>query len=185
MMQTWVKNDYPGTKTAITEYNWGGQEAINGALAQADILGIFGSYGLDLAALWGPPNPTSQVPGLKAFQIYRNYDGNNSMFGNHALASISANQGALSVYAALRTSDKAKTVVVINKTYGDLTSTLSLAHLTATANETAQVFLYSNANLTGIVAQTAVAVSPPAAGGTTSTISMNFPAQSITLVIVP
>ena len=42
MMKKWVANDYPGTKTAITEYNWGGQEHINGALAQADILGIFG-----------------------------------------------------------------------------------------------------------------------------------------------
>jgi Glycoside hydrolase family 44 len=185
MMQMWVKNDYPGTKTAITEYNFGGQEAINGALTQADILGIFGSYGLDLAALWGPPSPATQIPGLKAFQIYRNYDGNNSMFGNQALASTTANQAALSVYGALRTSDNAKTIVVINKTYGDLTSTLSLAHVAATANETAQAFLYSNANLTGIVAQAAVAISPPVAGGTTSTLSATFPAQSITLFIVP
>ena len=185
MMQTWIKNDYPGTKTAITEYNWGGQEAINGALAQADILGIFGSYGLDLGALWGPPDPIKQIPGLKAFQIYRNYDGNNSVFGNQALSSTSANQGTLSVYGALRTSDNAKTIVVINKSYGDLTSTLSLAHLTATANETAKVFLYSNGNLGGIVAQSAVAVSPPTAGSTSSTISATFPAQSITLLIVP
>jgi len=185
MMQTWVKNDYPGTKTAITEYNWGGLEAINGSLAQADILGIFGSYGLDLGALWGPPDAIKQIPGLKAFQIYRNYDGNNSMFGNQALSSTSANQSALSVYGALRTSDGVKTIVVINKTYGDLTATLSLAHLTATANETAKVFLYSNANLTGIVAQSAVPVSPPLAAGTTSTITTIFPAQSITLLIVP
>ena len=185
MMQTWVKNDYPGTKTAITEYNWGGLEAINGSLAQADILGIFGSYGLDLGALWGPPDPVKQIPGLKAFQIYRNYDGNNSMFGNQALSSTSANQGLLSVYGSLRTSDGAKTIVVINKTYGDLTATLSLAHLTATVNETAKIFLYSNANLNGIVAQSAVPVSPPVAGGTTSTISTVFPSQSISLLIVP
>ena len=45
MMQQWVANNYPGTKLAITEYNWGGLESVNGALAQADILGIFGSYG--------------------------------------------------------------------------------------------------------------------------------------------
>jgi Glycoside hydrolase family 44 len=185
MMQSWIKNDYPGTKTAITEYNWGGQEHINGALAQADILGIFGSYGLDLGALWGPPNSTTQIPGLMAFEIYRNYDGNNSMFGNQAFASTSANQDLLSVYGALRTSDHAKTIVVINKTYGDLTSTLSLANLTATANETAQVFLYSNVNLSGIVPQTPVAVSPPLTGGTTSTMGMKFPAQSITLIVVP
>jgi len=181
MMQTWIANDYPGTKTAITEYNWGGQEHINGALAQADILGIFGEYGLDLGALWGPPD-ASQVPGLVAFEIYRNYDGNGEKFGDVALASTSAAQDQLSVYGALRSADGMVTVVVINKTYGDLTATLSLENLTP--NGTAKVFLYSNANLAGIVAQPDLTVTPPTAGGTTSTISTTFPAQSITLLVV-
>ena len=63
MMKQWVANDYPGTKLAITEYNWGGQEHINGALAQADILGIFGREGLDIGTLWGAPDPLKQIPG--------------------------------------------------------------------------------------------------------------------------
>src|SRR5690606_5167934 len=40
-MRDWIAAEYPGTKTAITEYNWGGLEHVNGALAQADVLGIF------------------------------------------------------------------------------------------------------------------------------------------------
>jgi hypothetical protein len=183
MMQAWIAADYPGTMTAISEYNWGGQEHINGAVAQADILGIFGAYGLDLATLWGAPDST-QVPGLAAFEVYTNYDGNGSKFGNTALASTSANQGLLSVYGALRSSDGAVTVVVINKTYGALTATLSLENFT-TASATAQDFLYSNANLAAIVPQPAVTVTPPGASGTTSTISTTFPAQSITLLVVP
>ncbi|MFZ0960415.1 MAG: glycoside hydrolase family 44 protein [Terriglobia bacterium] len=182
-MQAWIANNYPGTKTATSEYNWGGQEHINGALAQADLLGIFGAYGLDLATLWGPPDAT-QTPGLVAFEIYRNYDGKNSQFGNVALASTSANQGLLSVYGALRTADGALTVVVINKTYGDLNTTLSLNNFT-TASTAAQDFLYSNANLAAIVAQPAVAVAPPSGGGTASTITTTFPAASITLLVVP
>jgi hypothetical protein len=182
MMQTWVKNDYPGTKTAISEYNWGGQEHINGAVAQADILGIFGAYGLDLATLWGPPDAT-QIPGLMAFEIYRNYDGKNSMLGDAALASSSKNQSQLSVYGALRSADQAVTVVVINKTYGDLTATLSLENFTSSST-TAQVFLYSNANLAAIAPQPAVPVTPPSQGGTTSAINATFPAQSITLLVV-
>jgi hypothetical protein len=184
MAQGWVNTDYPDTKVAFTEYNWGGQENINGAVAQADILGIFGKYGLDLATLWGPPDPTTQVPGLMAFEIYRNYDGKNSMFGNTALNSTSANQGTLSVYGALRSKDSAITVMVINKTYGPLTSTLSLENFTATST-TAQVYLYSNANLNAIVAGTAATITPPTGTGTTSTISYTFPAQSITLLVVP
>ncbi len=182
MMHAWVANDYPGTKTAITEYNWGGQEHINGALAQADILGIFGQYGLDLATLWGPPN-ASQVPGLMAFEIYRNYDGAGSKFGDTALASTSAAQGQLSVYGARRSSDQAVTIVVINKTYGALISTLSLANLKAAGN--AKVYQYSNANLASIVALPDQPVTVPPSGSTTSTIGITFPGASITLLIVP
>jgi Glycoside hydrolase family 44 len=183
MMQKWIASDYPGTKLAIDEYNWGGMEAINGALAQADILGIFGSYGLDLGTMWPTTSPSAQGPGMMAFAIYRNYDGANSTFGDTALSSASGNQGALSVYGALRTTDNAVTVVVINKTYGDLTDTLSLANVAPSGS--AQSFLYSNANLAAIVAQPAVPVTPPAAGSTTSTLSTTFPAQSITLLVVP
>ena len=183
MMRKWVANDYPGTKLAITEYNWGGQEAINGALAQADILGIFGREGLDLGTLWGPPDPKTQIPGLMAFEIYRNYDGAHSMFGDMALPSTSSDQSQLSVYGALRTADGMVTVVVVNKTYGDLTATLSLPNLTP--NGTAKVFLYSNANLAAIVPQPDLTVTPPATRSTTSSIAATFPAQSITLLVVP
>ncbi|UWZ84120.1 glycoside hydrolase family 44 protein [Occallatibacter riparius] len=185
MAQKWVADNYPGTKIAFTEYNWGGQESINGAIAQADVLGIFGAYGLDLATLWGPPDPAKgQTPGLIAFEIYRNYDGKNSMFGDTALKSASADQGELSVYGAERASDGALTIVVINKTYGALTSTLSLQNFTSSGT-TAQVFQYSNADLTRIVALPAVPITAPSGRGTTSTIAGTFPAQSITLLVVP
>jgi len=185
MLQGWVTKDYPGTMTSIDEYNFGGNESINGAVTQADILGIFGAYGLDMAELWPTTNYTAQGPGNMAFEIYRNYDGNKSTFGNTALSSTSANQGTLSVYGAVRSSDSAITIVVINKTYGALTSTLSLANYPETTATTAESFLYSNANLTTIVAQPNVTVTPPAAGSTTSTITATFPAQSITLLVVP
>jgi len=128
---------------------------------------------------------------MMAFAIYRNYDGNKSMFGDTALASTSTNsssadgEGQLAVYGALRSSDNAITVMVINKTYGPLTSTLSLAGVPTTKTGTAQAYLYSNANLNAIVAQPGVTVTPPASGSTTSTISnYTFPAQSITLFVV-
>jgi hypothetical protein len=183
MAQNWVNADYPGTKVAFTEYNWGGQENVNGAVAQADILGIFGKYGLDLATLWGPPDPKTQIPGLMAFEIYRNYDGNNSTFGDIALSSNSNNQALLSVYGALRSSDNSVTVMVLNKTYGPLASKLSIQNLT-TMHGKAEVFQYSNDNINAIVSLKPVAVTPLAGGGTTSTISYTFPTQSITLFVI-
>jgi hypothetical protein len=184
MLESWVASSYPGTKTAIDEYNFGGLEALNGALTQADVLGIFGAYGLDLATLWPTTTWADQGPGNLAFAVYRNYDGAKSTFGDMALQSTSANQGELSVYGALRTSDQAVTVVVINKTFGTLTSSVALEGVTASGN--AAVYQYSGANLAAIVAQPGVAVTPPGAGSTTSTIgNYSFPAGSITLFVIP
>ena len=122
-MKAWVAQYYPGTKVAITEYNWGALDDINGALAQADVLGIFGREGLDLATIWGEPQPTD--PGAYAFRMYRNYDGAGSRFGDVSVSAVSSDQGQLAVYAAQRSSDKALTVMVVNKTGEDLTSPLS------------------------------------------------------------
>jgi hypothetical protein len=191
MLQKWVANDYPGTKTGIDEYNFGGLESINGAVVQADILGIFGRQGLDLGAFWPTMNYNQQGPGNYAFAMYRNYDGNDSTFGSTYLYATSTGssgdgEGQLSVYGGQRTSDGAITVMVINKTYGPLTSTISLENFTAASGTTALIYQYSNANLNAIVQQAGVSVTPPVASGTTSTISSyTFPAQSITLFVVP
>jgi hypothetical protein len=191
MMQKWVADDYPGTKTGIDEYNFGGLESINGALVQADILGIFGRQGLDMGAFWPSMNYSAQGPGNYSFAMYRNYDGNDSTFGDTYLYATSAGssgdgEGQLAVYGGQRSSDNTITVMVINKTYGSLTSTISLENFTASSGTTAAVFQYSSANLNAIVQQAGVSVTPPTGGGTTSTIgNYTFPAQSITLLVVP
>src|SRR5262249_9076591 len=47
-LKEWVAAHYPGTKTAVTEYNWGAEGHMNGATTQADVWGIFGREGLDM-----------------------------------------------------------------------------------------------------------------------------------------
>jgi hypothetical protein len=191
MLQNWVTEDYPGTKTAIDEYNFGGLESINGAVVEADILGIFGRQNLSMSALWPTTYYSSQGPGNYAFAMYRNYDGNNSTFGDTFLYATSTESGAdaenrLSVYGAQRSKDNAITIMVINKSYGSLTSTVSLQNLRAANGTTAQVYQYSNGNLNTIVQQTAVSVTPAAGSGGASAIeNYTFPAQSITLFVVP
>jgi hypothetical protein len=173
-MHQWVNTDYPGTRLAITEYNWGALDSMNGALAQADVLGIFGREGLDLATLWGPP--ASSDPGAFAFRMYRNADGAGHGFGETSVSATSDDLDKLSVYAALRASDGALTVMVINKTRGDLTSDVSLAGLTAAAG--AQVLRYGPADLAAVRPQP----DQPTGGGSFTT---TFPASSITLLVVP
>jgi glycosyl hydrolase family 44 len=173
-MKAWVAQYYPGTKVAITEYNWGALDDINGALAEADVLGIFGREGLDLATMWGEPQPTQ--PGAYAFRMYRDYDGAGGRFGDVSVSAASSDQGRLAVYAAQRSSDRALTLTVINKTGEDLTSTLSIAgfHCTGAAKR----FTYSPADLTSIVRDDDLAVHR---GGATAT----YPANSITTLVLP
>jgi uncharacterized repeat protein (TIGR01451 family) len=173
-MQAWVADNYPGTKTAITEYNWGALGYMNGALAQADILGIFGREGLDLATLWAPPD--ANQPGAYAFRMYLNYDGLGSGFGETSVHAASADQDKVAIYAAQRGSDGALTLMVINKTGESLTSTVALSNVVPIAS--ARVYRYSAADLDEIVR----AADQPVTG---SGFTAVFPANSITLLVIP
>ncbi|MGP8060883.1 MAG: glycoside hydrolase family 44 protein [Acidimicrobiales bacterium] len=173
-MKSWVNQYYPGTKTAISEYNFGALDSLNGALTEADVLGIFGYQGLDMATLWGPPS--SSQPGAFAFRMYRNYDGDGSKFGDTSVSSTSSDQGQLSVYGALRSTDGAMTVMVINKTANDLTSPLDLSGFNP--GPQAQVYTYDDANLDAVVPGPDQPVSPTG-------LTMTYPADSITLLVIP
>jgi uncharacterized protein (TIGR03437 family) len=172
-LKQWVAANYPGTLTGITEYSWGALNTITGAIAQADILGIFGREGLDLATLWGAPAPTD--PGAFAFQIFRNYDGLGGQFGETSVSATTSDADSLSLFAAQR-SDSALTMLVLNKTAAPLTSNVSLANFSPAA--TAQVWQYSGANLTAIVRQPDAAVSG-------NSVAATFPAFSMTLIVIP
>src|SRR5262249_18471822 len=111
--KNWISASYPGTLAGITEYNWGAENHINGATTQGDIYGIFGREGLDMGARWTTPDPTT--PTYKAMKLYRNYDGNKSTFGETSVSAVIANPDNVSAFAAVRSSDGARTVMVINK----------------------------------------------------------------------
>jgi len=171
-MKSWVATNYPGTKTGITEYNWGAEDNINGATAQADILGIFGREGLDLATRW--TTPSSSTPTFKAMKIYRNYDGNKSTFGDTSVRATVPNPDNLAAFAALRSSDGALTVMAINKDLNNATPVaLNLSNFTATGS--AQVWQLTSANTLNHLANTGV---------TNGVLNQTLPAQSITLFVM-
>lgn len=173
-MKAWVAQYYPGTKVAITEYNWGALNDINGALTQTDVLGIFGREGLDLATMWGEPQPTQ--PGAYAFRMYRNYDGAGSRFGDVSVSAVSSDQGQLAVYGAQRLCDNALTVMIVNKTGSDQVSPLSVTGFNG--NGTAQRFTYGPADLDTIVHGDDLTVRR-------GRINATYPANSITLLVLP
>lgn len=173
-MQGWISdNYYAGTPVAITEYNWGAENHINGATTQADIYGIFGREGLDMATRWTVPD--SSTPTFKAMQMYRNYDGAGSTFGDISVSASVPNPDNLSAFAALRNADGAMTVMVISKVLSGATPVaLSLGHFTKTG--TAKVWRLTSAN--------AIQAMPDIAWSGRS-LSDTVPAQSITLYVLP
>ena len=172
-LKGWVAAEYPGTRTALTEYNFGGLESMNGAVTQAEVLGIFGREGLALATLWAPPKPDQ--PGAFAFRMYRNYDGQGSAFGETAVQARSTGQDRVSVYAAERAADGALTVMVVNKGPVAITATTALRGFAPAP--TAARFSYSGANPGTVVRHAALPVS---ATGWTAT----YQASSITLLVL-
>ena len=94
-MKNWVMNCGPGTKIGITEYNWGAEASINGATAQADILGIFGRENLDLATRWTAPDVQHTL--YKAIKMYHQLpNGNKSTFGDTSIRVDGAESGLTS-----------------------------------------------------------------------------------------
>ncbi len=172
-MKAWVTLYYPGTKTGITEYNWGAEDHINGATAQADILGIFGREGLDLATRW--TTPANNSPTLKAMQLYRNYDGNKSTFGDTSVSVAGPNPDTVSTFAALRSANGALTVMAINKQLGS-NAPVTLALTNFFAAGIAQIWQLTSANTITHLSDLAF---------TGPTLSHTLPAQSITLFVIP
>jgi len=173
-MQQWVqKYYYSDTPTAITEYNWGAENHINGATTQADVYGIFGREGLGLATRWTTPDP--KTPTYKAMQIYRNYDGAGSTFGDTSVSAKAPTPDDLSAFAALRSNDGALTVMVISKVLsGDTPVQLSLFH--AAASGTAKVYRLTASNSIQHLADL------PWSNGV---LNDTEPPQSITLYVLP
>jgi len=146
----WIGQYYPGTKLAFSEYSIdSGHKLITDALAEADVLGIFGREQVDFAAMWSPPQPTDPI--AFSFLLYRNFNGTGTGtgtgFGHLSVQTASADQGSISAYSALR-SINLLTLVLINKTATVLAAPVTVAGQTGTAN--ALFYSYSATDLTAI-----------------------------------
>jgi hypothetical protein len=171
-MKQWVAANYPGTKTGVTEYNWGAEGHMNGATTQADVLGIFGREGLDMAARW--TTPATNSPAYLSMKMFRNYDGTKKTFGDVSVSAQAPSPDNVSAFAALRTSDGALTVMVINK------------YLTGTTSLTLNVSNHSHGAAAARWQLASGAITHPAdVTFSGNTLTATLPAQSVTLLVIP
>lgn len=196
-LKNWVATYYPGTKIGVTEYDWGAENHMNGATTQADILGIFGREGLDLATRFaeassGGPAIGSGAPTLgsavsNAFKMYRNYDGQKSTFGDQSVAAAVPDPDQLSSFAAVRSADGVLTVMVVNKSLYDPNNPtaqtaidVNLTHYAGAGTaEVWQLFAPNPNDMTQTTIQRRQDVSFVGAN-----VNLDLPRQSVTLLVI-
>lgn len=114
---------YPGTKLAVTEYNFGGDGDICGSIAEADALGLFAKYGVYAANIFVGEADFQ----CAAIDLYRNYDGKGGCFGDTLVYCETDNTELSTAYAAIcGDNDDVITLVVTNKSFDE--------HVTAKIN---------------------------------------------------
>lgn len=132
---------YPGTRLAVTEFDYGGGTHVSGGLATADFLGIAGRLGVYATNFW----PLEEAPSYvaSAYRLYRNYDGKGSAFPGISAAATASDRANASVFAAFRSGGDALHIIVLNKNF---TEPLNAAFILASPVPLtqAQVFGFDN-----------------------------------------
>ncbi len=96
-VRAWIDQYCPGTKLAITEYRWGNDDTASGAVAQAELFGIFAREGVDMATRWGAPAANTRVE--RAFQLFLNYDAAGGRVQGSSVRAVSGNVDQIGAYA--------------------------------------------------------------------------------------
>ena len=96
-VRAWIDQYCPGTKLAITEYNWGNDNTSSGAVAQAELLAIFAREGVDMATRWVAPDPNTKAE--RGYQILLNYDSAGSNVVGDSVAATTSDINQVGAYA--------------------------------------------------------------------------------------
>ncbi len=174
-LKEWIADGYPGTKLGITEWNFGADQHINGALAIAEALGIYGREGVYLANYWAYPPKNS--PGYLAFRLFRNADGHGHGFGDLSCRAISTNVKRVSCFAATDRQTGDLTLLLVNKMDKTTVST-PITFPGRTAASAAKGWLLSAANPTTIVPMAKVRMHD-------NTMTLSLAPSTLLLIRVP
>jgi hypothetical protein len=125
-LRSLIAANYPGTRLSVSEYNYGGGNDISGAIAEADVLGIFGVADVFAACQWPLGRREPFVAG--AFAMYRDFDGRGGAFGDTSVAAATDDVAETSVYASIDSAHRGGMVVVaINKTEYPITAEIDFS----------------------------------------------------------
>jgi hypothetical protein len=123
---------YPGTPLMISEWNFGAEETMNGALAIAEVLGVYGREGVEAAAYWRDPKVGS--PGFLAFAMHGNYDGAGTRFGGRVVPILTADGSGVVAFAAHDANDGTLRIMLVNERDAAATLTVDILNFRPAAS---------------------------------------------------
>ncbi|MCJ7755659.1 MAG: hypothetical protein MUP13_13950, partial [Thermoanaerobaculales bacterium] len=95
-MRELIEQRCPGLGLAITEYNWG-ENGISSALAQAEVLAIFGREGVFAAMRWVVPDVGTRME--DAFRLFLDFDGAGGRVTGTSRSAFSSDVARVGAYA--------------------------------------------------------------------------------------
>lgn len=175
-LQTKINAEFPGMKgIAITEYEGGGFNHISGTLAEADMLGIFGTQNLFAASFW-PPSGTYDYT-LAGFRAFRGFDGSTANFGDTSVQATSSDVSKVAVYASTDTTTPGRVVfVAINRSTASQVTAINGLTLSGTAS----IYQITATSASGQNPVHPVLIGTQAASGTS--LKITLPALSVTTI---
>jgi hypothetical protein len=188
-MLGWIAKAYAGNSSmapgfSISEYDMGCEAQIEGGVAQADLLGVFGREGLFGATMWplktvANGTTLANYP-VAAFDLYRNYDGKGGVVGDTTVSATTSDVPDTSVYAFTSSTQAGEVdVVAVNKLGSATPVTITIAN--APSLTTASLYHLVD----GTIGVTAVS-GPPAVSCSAGncTLSYTMPATSATTIVL-
>ncbi len=181
-IQGWINSTYPGTGICVSEYNvpkdgTSGTADVTTGTQEADILGMYGRLGYQVAAYWVTlVNGSTHLPVWNAMAMYRNYDGKGGRFGAVSIGAASPNSG-VNVYAATDSATApTKAWIMLVNVSGSAQSNLSITLKNFTPSGSAQVYRMIDGGAPA--ADTAVSVTNGAVSG------FSLAANSVALLVL-
>jgi hypothetical protein len=167
-----ISANYPGTKLSFSEYNYGGADHISGGVAEADVLGAFGSQGIYAANMWPLTNTYPFI--LGGFDMYRNFDGAGAAFGDTSVQALTSDSVNTAIYASVdAANDQRMVVVMINRSNAAVTTGTRLWHTTA----------FTHAHAYRLEGATSTPQDKGSVAVSGNSFSMTLPAMSVTTIV--
>ncbi len=168
-MRELIEQRCPGLGLAITEYNWG-QDGISSALAQAEVLAVFGREGVFAAMRWVVPDVGTRME--DAFRLFLNYDGGGARVTGTSRSSASSDVDRVGAYA-VESPTGDLLVLLFNKSTSTENANVAIAQ---PVSGTAAVYRFTEGSALGPAGSLEVI---------SGAADLVLPARSATLVVLP